>query len=296
MSTLIRPAFHALTLLCAACTCLVAAHAVNSVVEAWLQPLPSFEEPPRKVRAPKEEMPAPLALAPLARYLGLPEKVREEVIPAAGPGDEAVPNTLGLKLLGTMVGAHPSTTFASVYEGSTRRTRSVWMGGDIQGAQVVAIERARVLLMNSGRLEYISPTATDALPSAMEPRATTPPASTDPKPSIDVRQLGPRSYEVSRKDLDVALANPSELLMQARVVPAMRNGEPQGFKLFSIRPGSLYGRIGLQNGDVLQRINGLSLASAERGLEAFQKLRESSHIELEVERNGQPMRLTYSMR
>ncbi|MCY1081087.1 type II secretion system protein GspC [Archangium lansingense] len=296
MSTLIRPTFHVLTLLCIACTCMVAAHSVNSVVDAWLQPLPSIEEPPRKARAPKEEMQTPLSLAPLARLLGLPDKLREEVIPPPDSEDEAAPNTLGLKLLGTMIGTHPTATFASVYEGSTHRTRSVWMGGDILGAQVVAIERTRVLLMNSGRLEYINPTATDALPPPVEPRAATAPASTDPKSSIDVRQLGPQSYEVSRKDLDVVLANPSELLMQARVIPAMRNGEPQGFKLFSIRQGSLYSRIGLQNGDVLQRINGLSLASAERGLEAFQKLRESSHIELEVERNGQPMRLTYSMR
>jgi general secretion pathway protein C len=296
MSLLIRPAFHALTLLCTACTCLVAAYAVNSVVDAWLQPLPSFEEPPRKARA-KEEMPTPLALAPLARILGLPDKVREEVILAPGEeNDEAVPNTLGLKLLGTMVGANPSNTFASVYEGTTRRTRSVWMGGDILGAEVVAIERTRVLLMNSGRLEYISPTATDALPPPTEPRAATPPAATDSKSPVDVRQTGPQSYEVSRRDLDVVLANPSELLMQARVIPAMRNGEPQGFKLFSIRSGSLYSKIGLQNGDILQRINGLSIASAERGLEAFQKLRESSHIEVEVERNGQPMRLSYSMR
>ncbi|AKJ06592.1 general secretion pathway protein C [Archangium gephyra] len=296
MSTLIRPAFHALAMLCVACTCMVAAQAVNSVVDAWLQPLPSLEEPPRKARA-QEEIPLPLALGPLARILGLPDKLREEVIAAPGDeSDEAVPNTLGLKLLGTMVGANSSNTFASVYDGTAGRTRSVWMGGDILGAQVVAIERTRVLLMNSGRLEYVSPTATDALPPPVAPRAATAPAATEPKSGVEVRQVGPQSYEVSRRDLDVALANPSELLMQARVIPAMRNGESQGFKLFSIRPGSLYGRIGLQNGDILQRINGLSIASAERGLEAFQKLRESSHIELEVERNGQPMRLTYSMR
>lgn len=42
MHTLVRPAFHALTLLCAACTCLVAAHTVSSVADVWLQPLPSF--------------------------------------------------------------------------------------------------------------------------------------------------------------------------------------------------------------------------------------------------------------
>jgi general secretion pathway protein C len=96
--------------------------------------------------------------------------------------------------------------------------------------------------------------------------------------------------------LDTVLANPNQLLMQARVVPAFRHGAAQGFKLFSIRPGSLYERIGLQNGDVMQRINGLSLDSVEQGLYAFQKLRESPRIELEVERNGQPVRLTYSMR
>ncbi len=293
MSTLVRPSFHVLTLLCAASLCLVTAHAVSSVLDVWLQPLPSLEnEPSRKAPSRKQEMPTPLALAPLARYLGLPDKIREEVIPAEA-GEEAVPNTLGLKLLGTMTGAHPSATFASVYEGATHRTRSVWMGNDIQGAQVVAIERRRVLLWNSGRLEYIGPTASDAVHQGMEPGAPMPPA---PAPGISVQQIGPRDYELSRKELDVALANPNDLLMQARVVPAIRDGAPQGFKMFSIRPGSLYSRIGLQNGDVLLRINGLSLGSVERGLEAFQTLRDASRIELELERNGQPMRLTYSLR
>lgn len=290
MSTLIRPTFHALTLLCAACTCLVAAHAVNSVVDAWLQPLPSFqEELPKKTRSPRDEMATPLALAPLARYLGLPDKLREDVILPSKPGNEPVPNTMGLQLLGTMMGAHPSATFASVYEGPTRRTRSVWMGGDIQGAQVVAIERTRVLLMNAGRMEYIGPTATDAAPQLQEPR--------EPRTSsIDVRQVSPQTYEVSRKDLDAALANPSDLMMQARLVPSFRNGEPQGFKMFAIKTGSVYSQLGLQNGDILKRINGLSLQSPDGALEAYQKLRESSRFDVEVERNGQPLRLTYSVR
>ena len=219
-------------------------------------------------------MATPLALAPLARYLGLPDKLREEVLPTSESGDEPLPNTLGLKLLGTMIGTHPSATFASVYEGTAHRTRSLWLGGDVQGAQVIAIERTGVLLLNSGRVESIGPTATDAAPQGMEPKASTPPAVSGAKPSIDVRQVGPRSYEVSRGDLDKALANPNELMMQARVVPSFRDGRSQGFKLFSIRPDSLYSRIGLQNGDVLQRINGLSLDSVERGLEAYQKMRE----------------------
>lgn len=296
MPTHLRSTFRALTLVTAACTCLLVAHAVSTVLDAWLQPMPSLQEEAPRAKRPRDELATPLALAPLARYLGLPDKLREQVIPAEKSGDEPVPNTLGLKLLGTMIGTHPSATFASVYEGAAHRTRSIWLGGDIQGAQVLSIERTRVLLLNLGRVEYISPTATDAAPPPMEPRAATPPAASGAKPAIDVRQVGPRSYEVSRGDLDKVLANPSELMMQARLVPAYRDGKSQGFKMFSIRPDSLYSRLGLRNGDVLQRINGLSLDSVERGLEAYQKMRESPRLELDVERNGQPMRLTYSVR
>ncbi|HLM48396.1 MAG TPA: type II secretion system protein GspC, partial [Myxococcaceae bacterium] len=109
-------------------------------------------------------------------------------------------------------------------------------------------------------------------------------------PGVSVRQVGPGSYEVSRQELDAVLANPNQLLMQARVIPSH-----QGFKMFSIRPDSLYARIGLQNGDVLQRINGLTINNVQDGLMAFHKLRESPRIELEVERNGQSMRMNYAV-
>jgi general secretion pathway protein C len=294
MSTLVRPTFRVLTLLCAACTCLVAAHAVNSVVDAWLQPLPSFqEETSRKAPVSREELPTPLALAPLARYTGLPDRLRAEVL-AEGPKDEAVPTSLGLKLLGTLMGAHPSATFASVYEGPSRRTRSVWTGDELLGARVLAIERTRVLLRNGERLEFIGPVSD----TGTGPRASTPSTPAEPTSTLHVaiRQVGPRDYELSRQDLESALANLNQVTTQARIIPAFRDGQPQGFKLFSIRPDSLFARLGLRNGDVLHRINGLPLDSVERGLEAFQKLREAPRIELEVERDGQPVRQTYSMR
>jgi general secretion pathway protein C len=294
MSIHARRSHLVLTLPCIAVTCLVTAHSVNTVVDAWLQPLSSFqEETARPTPAPKEELPTPLALAPLARYLGLPDKVREDVIPPPGtPGDGPVPTTLPLKLLGTLVSLHPSASIASVYEGTARRTLSVWTGAELQGAQVVAIERTRVLLLNAGRLEFVSKDSEQGTPGKEPPPAAPPTQpNTSASPGVSVRQVGPGSYEVSRQELDVALANPNQLLMQARVIPSH-----QGFKMFSIRPDSLYARIGLQNGDVLQRINGLSLNNVQDGLEAFHKLRESSRIELQVERNGQPVRMNYSLR
>ena len=46
-----------------------------------------------------------------------------------------------------------------------------------------------------------------------------------------VRLVGQHSHEVSRRAVEDALANMDGLLTQARVVPAFRDGKPQGFKV-----------------------------------------------------------------
>lgn len=82
---------------------------------------------------------------------------------------------------------------------------------------------------------------------------------------------------------------------QARIVPAFKDGQPQGFKLFSIRPESLFAKLGLQNGDVLKQINGVSLETPETAMSAFQRLREARHVELDFERGGVLLHKTYDV-
>ena len=40
----------------------------------------------------------------------------------------------------------------------------------------------------------------------------------------------------------------NQIATQARIVPSFKNGVANGFKLFSIQPGSLYSAIGVENG------------------------------------------------
>jgi general secretion pathway protein C len=286
MSPLLRRAFPALCLLCVACACLMLASALNSLLDTWMQaPPPDLDAMVQKTPTRREELPTPLALAPLRRYLGLPEKLRQELIPAH---PEAVVSRTDLRLLGTMRGASPLYTFASVLESSTQRTRSLWLGGEWQGARVVAIDRTRVLLSRDGRLEAIESRSAIALDAPAAPAPLAPPSS--------IRQVSPGGYEISRQEVANTLANLNQVAMQARVVPAFQDGVAKGFKLFSIRPDSLFTRLGLRNGDILRRINGLSLTSMEQALEAFTRLRDAPRIELEVERDGQVQHLTYTVR
>ena len=91
------------------------------------------------------------------------------------------------------------------------------------------------------------------------------------------------------------MGNLSKVATQARIVPSFKNGKPNGFKLFSIKPGSLYTKIGLRNGDVVQRINGYDMDSPDKALEVYQKLQDSKSITVEIQRRGKPMTMSYTI-
>jgi serine/threonine protein kinase len=101
-----------------------------------------------------------------------------------------------------------------------------------------------------------------------------------------IKALSDSKYEVPRSELEKILANLNEVAMHARILPAFKDGKAEGFKLFSIRPDSLYHKIGIQNGDVIKRINGEDINSPNKALEIFSKLRDSNRIDIEIDRHG----------
>jgi hypothetical protein len=111
-----------------------------------------------------------------------------------------------------------------------------------------------------------------------------------------VKKLSDTSYEIKSGLLDKVLANPMGVAKGARVVPAIKDGKPDGFKLYAIRPTSLYAKMGLLNGDTLQTINGLDLTSADKALDAYTKIRDATKIEVKLLRRGTPVTLTYTIK
>ena len=110
-----------------------------------------------------------------------------------------------------------------------------------------------------------------------------------------VTKFSETEYKVDRSELDKTLANLNEVATQARIVPSFRNGQPNGFKLFSIRPGSIYSKIGLQNGDVIQKINGFEMNSPDRALEIYTRLRDATSLTIELQRRGGGMTVHYKI-
>jgi general secretion pathway protein C len=169
-------------------------------------------------------------------------------------------------------------------------------------AIVRRIEPEKVYIFNTSesRIEYLAlnePPGTGDAPSvAMKTEKPEEKSGGDGKDLGDgITKTGENSYGVPRSAVDGALNNLSELATQARIVPAFEGGKPVGFKLFSIKPGSLYSKIGLQNGDVISRINGFEMSSPEKGLEVYQKLKDASNVTVDVKRRGKPMTLDYAI-
>jgi general secretion pathway protein C len=119
--------------------------------------------------------------------------------------------------------------------------------------------------------------------------------SEEDKERSGVSKVSETEYAIERTELDSVLGNLSKVATQARIVPSFKNGKPNGFKLFSIKPGSIYSKIGLKNGDVIQKVNGYEMNSPDKALEIYQKLKEANSVTVDMVRRGRPRTMNYSI-
>jgi hypothetical protein len=111
-----------------------------------------------------------------------------------------------------------------------------------------------------------------------------------------IRKLAEGRYEIARRSLDLALANLGLLAGSVRVMPDARDGKPFGFRLFAITADGPAGLLGLRDDDVLVSINGLDIATAERVLDAYGKLKTAPHLVLGLIREGHAITQDYTIR
>lgn len=126
-----------------------------------------------------------------------------------------------------------------------------------------------------------------------EPREVPPPSlppSTEPD-GLEVISLAQNEYLVSRSFLEGGLAEPSS----ARVIPHEVEGVVLGVRVFGVRQGSTPWRLGIQNGDTLVSVNGISIAEPNSALEAYTAVRNSTSAELVVLRRGRRVTLRYTI-
>ena len=105
-----------------------------------------------------------------------------------------------------------------------------------------------------------------------------------------------KPWEIKRSTLEKVLSNTTLLARSARIVPSVKNGKPNGFKLYAIRPGSIYDLIGMKNGDTIHAINGHAMTTPDKALEVYTRVRNASHLNISFSRHSQTMTHDYNIR
>jgi general secretion pathway protein C len=268
------------------------AHTVNAFVADALRPSPLPLSALASIAPPEPEAESPRALADAIVARGL------FALPAVAAGLDtsgqaseppAPPLNVAKKvaLLGTVFG-HQGGIMAVLEDLSTKKQSLYRMGEQIPSVGALStIEKNRVLFREGKQEEWLELALNQHVISSAPGIAI--PAAV-PRPSAPQRRI------LDRREIDAVLGDPTRLLMQAQAVPYLTNGKLDGFRLYSVIPLGFFEKIGLQNNDVLQRINGVELRDPGMLLSLFQQLRNERTIHVDLVRNTERQTLTYEIR
>jgi general secretion pathway protein C len=131
--------------------------------------------------------------------------------------------------------------------------------------------------------------AAPAAPAPEPPKTTGGPPALNPAIAAKIHKVSDTEFNIERSVVDEIMENQAELMKSARIVPEQKDGKVVGVRLFGIRPDTLLGTLGLQNGDRLETLNGFNMASPEKALEAYARLRTASSLNVKVNRRGAPV-------
>lgn len=84
------------------------------------------------------------------------------------------------------------------------------------------------------------------------------------------------------------------LMSQAVIRPYFVEGAQQGFIVSNIVPGSVYQKLGLQNGDVVVDVNNEKLDSPDDILQLMNVMQAGGSVSVNLMRNGKKETVNYS--
>lgn len=217
----------------------------------------------------------PVDLAAVARLFG-----------AEAP-DTANSSVAGSLKLKGVVAPTPEGPASAIFSTGSGRDISIFIGNEVQpGVKLVEVMPDHVIVTRGGvrgRIDLEKPRSTLA-------KSQTPGARTIGF-RLNVARTGSGNFALSRKELDDALRDPNQLsyLGQIAVPPG------GGVRLESAPSGSLAQKLGLQQGDLIKKVNGQAVASPGDLARLYQQFATMSLIQAEVQRGSSTVQLSYSI-
>jgi general secretion pathway protein C len=253
------------------------ADTVDAMIGRSLEAAPRFTAPlerDRKALQPRRE---------LSDYASILERgiFGDGKGPSSGPAAESS----NYKLIGTVEGGSFS---GAVLEDSTGQVFYRVHQKLPDGSQIITVKRDKVTLQSpEGSTIEIVLTDDNKIVNIQPPGGNA---------DVGVKKLSNGKYMVDQREMIASTENMSQILTQARALPYLENGKTVGFRISEISPGSIYEKIGLQNGDVIQKVNSQDVDDPAKFFQLYQGLRTERFIAIDLIRGGARQTLNYEIR
>jgi len=234
--------------------------------------------------------------SPLSAYQAVIERnlfdTRSSSVPATRQVDvSALEETkLNLKLWGTVSGS--SDGDYAVIEDVKAREQNLYRVGDaVQTATLKGIYREKVVLSVNGKDEVLQMQDLQSGPAVMRPGGL-------PDRGTGVSSGAARAQRISlrRSYIEQSMQDMASLMTQVQIQPHMEDGVPAGLALSSIKPNSIFRRMGLRNGDVITGVDGSAISTVDDALKMVDSLRSASNLTVQLKRRGQEKNIEYRIR
>ena len=256
---------------------------------AHLLPLNVSTKPTTSTAAPAEDL---ASFAPILEKglfgKGTMGKLTPLVKESATGVGAATPVT-DLLLLGTVLGSSRET-FAMVQKTSSKEERLFRLGEKVYDAgPLLAVKSDRIEIELGGK-------RTTVYMPDVAPRSATAPPPMGTMPGSAVAQTGVGSFVIDQKALNATLDNIGQAMSDARLLPSMKEGKVEGFRVSEVKPAGVFGMVGMKNGDVLLRINDFAIDSPEKAIQSLGALKGQTRLKVDLIRDGQPTSFNYDIR
>lgn len=186
-----------------------------------------------------------------------------------------------LRLIG--VATDPNGPFAIILNEKINKQGLFHTGDSVEGAVIRNIHADKAILKHNDQFFTL------ALESVVsEEKDSDPSGSADEAPPMHV--LSDRD----QVDIEKAWDETRELMTQVELSQNIENDAPRGVKIHKVAEGSIFEKIGFQEGDVVLQVDDMEITIEDDAMEIYNCLRTKESGQFTVKRNSQTLILNYS--
>ena len=228
----------------------------------------------------------------------------EEIVEENTSGECGLPreSTLPYEMRGVIFTGDSRSSVALLHATKKRQGAAVEHGEELPGGIIVQeIFASKVHVLKKGETcpEYISLLKPDAIqPRIYNPKrgsggSSTSGATLDGFVEEGFERKG-NKVTTTREYIEDTINDPDKFKEALYGVKASLITDSDGvkkFRLDNVIPGTIWEKLGIQSGDIVESINGLELNTPSGAIRTLQNMRNESYIALKIKRDGQARNL-----